>query len=184
MSKSAMHRQQTFSKPAVAANTGVLAAQTLPTSGTLVVTAGITNPDVPRTVRLKGNQSTTQGLVVTVVGTDIYGNALTEAVTMGGAFATPTDSVNAFKTVTSVTFPTRGGASDTISVGLGAALGLDSLCDAFSFLNTPTALITAKTVDTAVISKNTVTLAATLDGSTDQAVEYLPQTHPTGRLWG
>src|SRR5437868_15088080 len=93
--------------PAVAANTGVHAAITLPASGTTVVTTAITNPDVPRTIRLKGNASTTQGLVVIVTGTDILGNALSETRTMGGAFATPTDTLNAFATVTSITVPTQ-----------------------------------------------------------------------------
>ena len=106
--------------PAVAANTGVHAAITLPDSGTTVVTTAITNPDVPRTIRLKGNQATTQGLVVILAGTDILGAAITESVTMGGAFATPTDSTKAFATVTSITVPTKGASSDTTSVGLGA----------------------------------------------------------------
>ncbi|HWY79366.1 MAG TPA: hypothetical protein VNW29_03345 [Candidatus Sulfotelmatobacter sp.] len=183
MSKTTELRQQTFTAPAAAENTSVLAAQTLPASGTTVVTAGITNPDVPRTVRLKGNQATVQGLQVIVTGTDIQGNALSETVTMGNAFATPTDTVNAFATVISVTLPTRGASGDTISFGKGAALGLDSYCDQYSFSGFGG--VTSYTYSTTVIARNTITLSATLDGATNQAVNYIPNTFPTyGRAWG
>src|SRR2546421_1106080 len=159
--------------PAVAANTGVHAAITLPASGTTVVTTAITNPDVPRTIRLKGNQSSIQGLTpIVIVGTDILGNAITENVTMGGAFGTPTDTVNAFKTVTSITVPTQGASGDTISVGLGAALGLDNYCSADSFGSKSS--VTSFTASLTVISLNVVTLSQTLDGSTAQYAAYHP----------
>ena len=184
-SKNTMIRKHVFAAPAAANNTGIHAAITLPTSGTTVVTTGLTNPDVPRTVRLKGNATTVQGLTpVVVTGTDWKDQPLTENVTMGGAFATPTDTVNAFKTVTSVTVPTRGASGDTISVGFGPSLGVGSYLDAYSFLPFTSSLITSYTYDSAVISKNTVLLAATLDGSTDQCVFYVPDVFGTGRQWG
>jgi hypothetical protein len=159
--------------PAVAANTGVHAAITLPASSTTVVTTAITNPDVPRTLRLKGNQASVQGLTgIIIAGTDILGNAISETVTMGGAFATPTDTVNAFKTVTSITVPTQGASGDTISVGLGAALGLDNYCSADSFGSKSS--ITSFAFSTTVISLNVVTLSQTLDGSTTQYATYHP----------
>ena len=184
MSKTTQIRQQTFAAPVVAANTGVLAAQTLPSSGTLVVTTGITNPATPRTLRFKGNQSSVQGLQVIIVGTDILGGTITETLTMGGAFATPTDTLNAFATITSITFPTRGASSDTISVGPGASLGLDCYCDADSFA-IGSAKISSFTYDTAVISKNVIIHATTLDGSTNLSVGYIPSSFPAyGRIWG
>lgn len=158
-----------YAAPAAAANTGVLAAQTLPTSGTLVVTTGITNPGVARTLRLKGNQASTQGLVVTIVGTDIRGGALSEAVTMGGAFATPTDTLNAFATVTSVTFPTRGGASDTISIGVGVALGRSRIMVADKGLSGTANNVYEATKPTfgtdTTIGKNLVTFNTAPDGA-------------------
>lgn len=186
MSKTTQIRQQVFAAPAAAGNTNVHAAITLPSSGTTVVTTAITNPAVPRTIRLKGNQSTTQGLVVTIAGTDILGNTISEDVTMGGAFATPTDSTKAFATVTSITVPTRGGASDTISVGFGAALGLDCYCDVHSFKGFYDATqVYSYTYSTTDISLNVVTLAATLNGSTDQVVNYIPSIFPAyGRTYG
>lgn len=184
MSKNTQVRHQIIRDAAVAANTGVHAAITLPSSGTTVVTTSITNPDVPRTIRLKGNQATTQGLVVTIEGTDILDNAISEDVTMGGAFATPTDSLNAFKTVTKITVPTRGGASDTISVGLGASLAFDCYLDADSIVLNSTE-VTSKTVDAAVISKNVFVPSATLNGSTDVILVYVPYEFPKyERFWG
>lgn len=176
MSRTTRIRQQILGAAVVAANTGIHAAVTLPTSGTTNTTTGFTNPDVPRTVRLKGNQATVQGLVVTINGTDIQGNQISENVTMGGDYTVATDSMRAFKTVTSMVFPTRGGASDSISAGPGAALGLDAYCDAYSFHGF--AGVSSYTHDAGVISKNKVTLSATLNGSTVQAVNYVPARFP------
>ncbi len=80
-------------------------------------------------------------------------------------FATPTDTVNAFATVTSITFPTRGASGDTISVGLGAALGLDSYCNAYSFNDFPSQ-VSSYAFSKTFISLNVATLTAPLDGST------------------
>lgn len=187
MSKSTRVRQQIVVAPKAAENDDVHAAITLPSSGTTVVTTAITNPDVPRTVRLKGNQSTTQGLVVVLVGTDILDKPITESVTMGNAFATPTDSTRAFKTVTSITVPTRGGASDSISVGLGAALGLDCYCDAYSFLGSYALLEDTHAFHATEISKNVAQPHSgtfTINGSNDVAFNYIPQSFPDfGRSW-
>lgn len=183
MSKTTHLRLQTFAAPAALSNTAVLAAQTLPTSGTTVVSTGFTQPVNPRTIRFKSNQSSVDGLIVVIAGTDILDQTITESVTMG-ATATATDTVNAFKTITSITFPTRGASSDTISVGLGAKLGLDNYCDADSFA-IGSAKITSFTYDTAVISKNTILHVTTLDGSTNLSVGYIPSTFSAyGRIWG
>ena len=90
--------------------------------------------------------------------------------------------MNAFATVTSVAFPTRGAAGDTISVRKGAALGLDSLCDANSFAGFSG--VTSSTFNTMTISLNTVVHSATLNGSTNQAIACMSLTFPTGRAWG
>lgn len=183
MSKTTELRQQTWTAPAAAENVSLLAAQTLPTTGTTVLTTGINNPDVARTIRFKGNQITTQGLVVAIAGTDILGNVITENLTMGNAFATPTDTVNAFATITSITFPTRGAAGDTISVGKGASLGLDSYVDTYSFNGFSG--ITSYLSNATIISRNVVILAATLDGVTNQGINYIPSVFPAyGRIWG
>lgn len=174
MSKTTRIRQQIFTAPKAAENDDVHAAITLPASGITVVTTAITNPDVPRTIRLKGNQETTQELEVIVAGTDILDQEITETVTMGEAFATATDSTQAFKTVTSITVPTLGGASDTISVGLG--LALDCCCNAYSFMGSYDVSGAYPYVhDADVISKISLTLDAKLSGTPSQVVTQSPK---------
>lgn len=107
--------------PAVADNTGVHAAVTLSASAEQTIDTGMTNPDVYRTIRLKGNQATVSG-VVTLRGTDLAGRIITEDVLVTGTVAV--DSNQAFKEIRNATFPVRQAASDSISLGLGADLGL------------------------------------------------------------
>jgi len=180
MSKTTQVRQQTFTAPKAAENDDVHAAITLPASGTTVVTTAITNPDVPRVVRIKGNAAGITGNVV-VVGTDIQGNSITD--TIVAVDDTAVDGVKAFATVTSITVPARTQSGDTISVGLGAALGLDCFCDAYSF--TGFAGVSSYAHDASDISKNVATPSATLDGSTNQALTYVPAIFPKySRIWG
>lgn len=120
-------RIDTFTAPVAAGNTGILGATTQPTSGTTTVTTGITNPATPRVVRVVGNQGTCTGNL-TINGTDMRGNTVADVIAINGT--TPVDGVRAFKTITSVIVPTRGAASDSITLGPGAALGLSRIMNA------------------------------------------------------
>jgi len=82
---------------------GVLAATPLAAAGQNV-TAGITNPDVPRTVTVKGNVSGITGNVV-VTGTNILDAAITDTIALNGT--SEVEGVKAFKTVTQVALPAR-----------------------------------------------------------------------------
>lgn len=180
MSKTTQIRQQTWTAPVAAANTGILAAQTLPASGTTTVTSGFSTPDYPRTVRIKGNATGISGNVV-VTGTDILDQTVTDTIAANGSSAV--DGAVAFKTITSAVFPTRNASGDTISIGPGPALGLDCYIDANSFRGFSG--VSSSTNDATAISKNTVTLSASLDGSTNQALNYVPATFPTyNRIYG
>ena len=150
-------RRQKFTNPVVAGNTGIKSAVTLTAALQTVLAAALTQPDFARTIRFKGNGTGTQGLVVTINGTDIRGKAITEAVTMGGSYGTPTDSTLAFKTITSIVFPIESGGS-TISVGPGAQLGLDRIVSEDSAFY--------GTVDTVIDTRPVITDAATLAGCT------------------
>ena len=81
----------------------VLAATNLAAAGQNV-TAGITNPDVPRTVTVKGNVSGITGNVV-VTGTNILDAAITDTIALNGT--SEVEGVKAFKTVTQVALPAR-----------------------------------------------------------------------------
>ncbi len=107
--------------PAATGAATVHAAITLPDSGTLDVTTGITSPDVPRTVTITGNQAGITGNVV-IVGTDASGAAITDTIAANGT--STVEGVRAFKTVTKITVPAKASAGDTLSVGTGKKLGL------------------------------------------------------------
>lgn len=166
---------QTITAPAAPGNTGIHAAVTLPATGTTTVTTAITNPDVPRVVRIKGNASGIAGNVV-VTGTDINGGAVTDTIALNGSSAV--DGVKAFATVTSIVVPAKTNSSgDTVSVGNGAALGLSQLLTRNSvlraFLN-GTIEGTAPTVtfDGTNISGNTVLLNSSIPGSQNVIIDF------------
>lgn len=92
-------------------------AHTLTLNGALVVN-GVAVLDVPRNVIADSGGADTA--VLTITGTDVYGNVMKESITLNGATAVP--GKKAFKTITSVT------SSATISngafLGTGDVLGL------------------------------------------------------------
>lgn len=68
------------------------------------VAAGITNPDVPRTVTIKGNVSGITGNVV-ITGTNILDDAITDTIALNGTGEV--EGIKAFKTVTNINLPVR-----------------------------------------------------------------------------
>src|ERR1700712_2683145 len=98
MSKTSHVRHQLWDTPAPAAagNTSIHAAVTLGVAAQDVNTS-ITNPDVPRVVRIKGNAGGIAGNVV-VSGTDIADQAVTDTIAANGSSAV--DGTVAFKTIT------------------------------------------------------------------------------------
>ncbi|WP_461366954.1 hypothetical protein [Candidatus Darwinibacter acetoxidans] len=106
--------------PAAASDTSVLAATTLTTS-TQEITTGITNPDFPRALQIKGNQAGITGDVV-IEGTNYADEGISETILANGANAVSGNK--AFKTVTKITLPAKVGEGDTISVGTTGKLGL------------------------------------------------------------
>jgi len=87
-------------------------------SGTTAFTIANATLDVPRSVKAVGGVGA--DAVLNIVGADVYGNVLTESVTLNGA--TAVETAQAFKTITSVT-PASGSGS-TVTVGTGSKLGL------------------------------------------------------------
>lgn len=106
--------------PVVNDNIRTLAA-TLLTTGVQQITAGITNPDYPRNLVIKGNDGNVTGNVV-ITGTDILDAALTETIALSGASAVV--GTKAFKTVTNIQLPVYAVAgTETVSVGVGVKIG-------------------------------------------------------------
>src|SRR3972149_3688195 len=73
-------------------------------AGAQNVATGITNPDVPRTVTIKGNVAGIVGNVV-ISGTNINGEEITDTIALNGV--TEVEGVKAFKTVTNINLPAR-----------------------------------------------------------------------------
>ncbi len=157
--------------PAAASNTAAHAAVTLADGATTVVTTGITDPDVPRAIRIKGSAAGIAGNVV-IEGTNIRDEAITETIVAKDADAV--DGAKAFKTVTKLTFPARTTAGDTISVGFNDVLGLPyelatntvqiAALNHVREANAPTV-----TVSASAIESNTIDLSSALNGNPVEA---------------
>lgn len=119
--------QWTSAAPAAKSASGSHAAVTLTTSAQ-DITTGITNPDVPRNLRVTitlGGGSQHTGKTVTVYGTDIAGNAISEDFDISSlATAAIVVGVKCFKTITHYALPIRTQASDQITLGTGDKLGI------------------------------------------------------------
>jgi hypothetical protein len=112
--------------PAAASATAVHAAITL-TASTQAITNAITNPDVPRTVTIKGNASGNAGNVV-IHGTNVQGVVITDTIALNGA--SEVEGIKAFKTVTQIDLPVETHAgTDTVSVGKANKFGLPHIVD-------------------------------------------------------
>jgi hypothetical protein len=153
---------------------GVLAAQTLATGVTLVVTTGFTQPGVARNFSIVGNQASAVGNVV-LTGTNIDDQVITETIVAAGTASVAGNK--AFKTLTSVTLPARGAAADTISIGLGSKLGLDFVVPGNTILFAMLAGVREATLPTvptapADLASSTAQLSSALNG-TEVRIYYL-----------
>jgi hypothetical protein len=158
--------------PAVGSTTAVHAAVT-DTGSQQVITTGITNPAVPRniTATAGGTAGDIKAIQVTVAGTDLEGNPITETLP---AFTVDTPGTvvgsKAFATVTSITIPAHDGTGATTAIGTGAKLGLPVRLSRNTVLaaflggvregTAPTVAFSGSAVDS-----NTVQLSSALNGS-------------------
>jgi len=160
--------------PAVGAVAAVHAAAACAVTPQVVAT-GITNPDFPRVISATtaGTNTDVKAVSVIVVGTDAAGAALTETLP---AFTVDTNETKtgtkAFKTVTQYTVPAMDGTGCTVSIGTGAALGLNHLLNRNTTItgctyHSDTREATEPTVTTSatVLASNTIALNTALDGS-------------------
>lgn len=110
--------------PAAISAVAVLAATAL-TTGVQTITAGITNPDFPRTVTVKGNAAGIAGNVV-VTGKNAAGVTITDTIALNAA--TEVEGVKAFKEVTSIQLPIKtNGSGDTVSIGMAKKFGMPAI---------------------------------------------------------
>jgi len=110
---------EVFENPKATASTGCLGATAMPESGSAEVTAGITQPDYPRSLQMVASGACTSQ--VTVHGYDQFGNAITEAFTLDGTSDVPGTKV--FASITKFVLATRTDGAANLTVGFGKILG-------------------------------------------------------------
>lgn len=166
------HLSWTAAEAVAASTTGVHAAVT-DTGAAQEITTNITNPPCARniTATAGGTAGDIKAIQVTVEGTDIEGNAISEtlpAFTVDTA-GTVTGS-KAFATVTKITIPAHDGTGATTAIGWGDKLGLPYKratlpCIAAFLNNVLESTAAAITASATVIASNTVDLNSALNGN-------------------
>lgn len=103
-----------------------LADQATSSSATTVVISFLGSPDVPRPILFTPGGTTgdvAAGNIV-IVGTDMYGNALTENVALTANQTATSTSTGSYRTITSITFPQMDGDGATFDVGTDSTVAL------------------------------------------------------------
>ncbi len=160
--------------PAANSATAVHAAIAL-TAEVQEITTNITNPDVPRTVTVKGNAAGIVGDVV-VHGTNIEGDVITDTIALNGA--TEVEGIKAFKTVTQIDLPVEVHAgTDTVSIGRAKKFGLHHIVDNAALLQVKlfngAADAGTLAVDADEVEKNLFALDGVPDGAKVVDLYYL-----------
>lgn len=160
------HFQVSAANAVASSNIAVHAAVAL-TAEAQEVTAGITNPAVPRNIIVKGNASGIAGVVV-ITGTNYVSEEMTETIALNGA--TAVEGTKAFKIVSQINLPVETHiGTDTVSVGWGDKLGLpyklahNSVLSAY-LDNTLETTAPTVTVSVTAIESNTMDLTSVLNG--------------------
>lgn len=154
--------------PAVKDNDSIMAAVALDETEATHVTTFDAQPDVPRTLTVKGGQAGLAGDVL-IRGYNVLGEEIEETVALSGADAVA--GTKAFAVVTQVSMPAwTTDVSDTVSIGYGAKLGLpyklgyntvfSAYLDGARETTTPTV-----TIDAVAIEENTIELDSAFNGS-------------------
>lgn len=165
----------TFKKVAAASDTAVMAAVATATTARTIVD-GITDPDVPRVLKVKpgGTAGDLGSNIVVITGTNVEGKTITDSFQLVDGNTTAIEGTKVFKTVTSVAIPVCDGTGATISVGYVNKLGLNHRLWA-----TQTTVREVK--DTG--SSRTLTASAPTVNASDHTIEsnyVTPATTPNG----
>lgn len=120
--------------PAVLDADGICAQQTLGGAGNALIngalaSSGTVTLDVPRNVIIDAAGAATA--VLTIFGTDVYGNAMSEAITLNGT--TAVSGKKAFKTITRIA---ASAAATDFFVGTGDVFGLPFRVDSRNYVQT------------------------------------------------
>lgn len=175
----------TYKRVAATSQVSVLAA-TASAVTAQTITAGITDPDVPRNLLVKpgGTAASVGSGVVRINGTNVEGKAIFEDFALTDGDITVITGVKAFKTVTSVVLPPMDDTDATVSVGVGNALGMNHrlnpsnttvkvVTDTGSAKSLEGTAPTVTNSDVYYIEENTVTPTTTPDGTYTYTFYYI-----------
>lgn len=141
--------------PANGSAVATKAALALTASAQTGIIAGVTQPDFPRCLSVKGNASGITGNVV-IHGTNFADAVISDTIALNGA--SEVFGVKAFKTITGIDYPAETHAgTDTVSIGRANLTG-------FPIAIPDASVVIAKTFDGAA-DAGTVTPSATVEGS-------------------
>ena len=171
-------KRHTWTAPDALDADGMLDGQ-LVTAVSLTFTTFIAQPDFARTLSLipKTNTTDVPAGDVTINGTDINDEVISDVLTFAANASTAQNTVKAFKTVTSIVFPTPDGDTATWDLGTLDALGLSERIQEDSILHTlvdGTVESTRPTVVSSTVNKNlcTIDCDTALNGSKDVVCYY------------
>lgn len=118
--------KRTITNPILADTDRILNDQATSDSVANVVTSFLAQPDVCRNVTLTtgGTTASVAAGNVTIAGTNIFGQAITENLAVTADLNGSVAGLKAFCTVTSVSIPIQDGAGATYDIGVGDVLGL------------------------------------------------------------
>ncbi len=173
---------ETILAPA-ADDVAVHAAITGSSSVVLTVTTSITNPDIPRTLDVDpgGTLTDVPGATLTINGTNIWDETISEDYTLIENDGTIIAGTKAFKTVTSIVVPICDGAASTYLVQTADILGLSRQLDAPPIQSavdaTSDGIFAADAgttvVDNDEVEKNTYLPSDVPDGTSDYRIVYV-----------
>ena len=115
--------QISLGTPAAADTTFIFESANIADGSTTALTLAHTTLDVPRNIQAVAQAASSSDAVLNIVGTDLYGNTITESLTLNNN--TVVQTAQAFKTVTSITPAGGAGKGATaLIIGTGNKLGL------------------------------------------------------------
>lgn len=174
-------RRQAWTAPIAVTATRLKTGQATSASVTTTVSSFSEQPDFARKISVTpgGTTADVPAGDVTVNGTNIRGETISDTITFAANASSAGTTAKAFKTVNSVVFPVQDGGGATYDIGVIDAMGLDrcmseaAVIDAYvdGVRETTAATVTSHATD---VSKNTVDPNTALNGTKNLSVVFVP----------
>lgn len=167
---------ETQHKPDAASDTAIMAATAATVGTDQTITSGLTDPDVPRVLKVVpgGTTGDIQESDVIITGTNVEGKVITEEFSIPIDASSAIEGTKAFRTVTSVNIDAQLSTAATFSIGTTNKLGVNHR---LVHQNTTTKVYYSTTVGNPTVltmdTEPTVTTGAAVEQNT-----VLPDTLP------